>query len=287
MFHRMPKGSGVFVISVCLAGWLVSQASLAAEPAKQFRAGAAGANITPWLGVDIAGSMGHNTARHVHDELYARCVVLDDGKTRIAVVLCDNCLIPREVFDKAKQLANKTTKLPITHMLMAATHTHSAPCTTPVFQNDPDAEYNEYLVRKIADAVRCAVQNLAPAKIGWGVGTVPHHVFNRRWKMRQGTVPPSPFGPGHIDLVRMNPPRANPDLIEPVGPTDPGLPIISVQAKDGRPIALLANYSLHYVGGVGGGHVSADYFGMFADRMVSLLPSTLPARSHHAAAPAA
>jgi hypothetical protein len=53
--------------------------------------------------------------------------------------------------------------------------------------------------------------------------------------------------------------------------TDPGLPVISIQTTDGHPIALLANYSLHYVGGTGPGEVSADYFGMFADRMKQLL----------------
>jgi hypothetical protein len=53
--------------------------------------------------------------------------------------------------------------------------------------------------------------------------------------------------------------------------TDPGLPVISIQTPDGHPIALLANYSLHYVGGTGPAEVSADYFGMFADRMKQLL----------------
>ncbi|MFN3487296.1 MAG: hypothetical protein ACK44W_17655, partial [Planctomycetota bacterium] len=40
---------------------------------------------------------------------------------------------------------------------------------------------------------------------------------------------------------------------------------------DGRPLALLGAYSLHYVGGVPAGHVSADYFGVFAERVGELL----------------
>jgi hypothetical protein len=44
-----------------------------------------------------------------------------------------------------------------------------------------------------------------------------------------------------------------------------------VQSDSGRPIALLANYSLHYVGGVPNGHVSADYFGAFASTMARLV----------------
>ncbi len=50
----------------------------------------------------------------------------------------------------------------------------------------------------------------------------------------------------------------------PAGPVDPQISFVSLQSTDGRPIALLANYSLHYVGGVRKGDVSADYFGYFA-----------------------
>ena len=63
----------------------------------------------------------------------------------------------------------------------------------------------------------------------------------------------------------MNPPRNHPALIQPAGPVDPEISFISVQSIKGDPIALLANYSLHYVGGVNRGDISADYFGVFAE----------------------
>jgi hypothetical protein len=69
----------------------------------------------------------------------------------------------------------------------------------------------------------------------------------------------------------MNPPVGSPDLVEPAGPTDPEVAVVSVQSRNGRPLALLANYSLHYVGDTGPGHVSADYFGLFAARVADLL----------------
>jgi hypothetical protein len=118
--------------------------------------------------------------------------------------------------------------------------------------------------------VHCAINNLAPAQIGWAAGSEPRHVFNRRWFMKPGTVPMNPFG-GTNDLVKMNPPRASKDLDRPAGPTDPEICLIAVQSPEGRPIGLLANYSLHYVGGVGSAHISADYYGMFCDRMQQLL----------------
>src|SRR6185295_13785145 len=58
------------------------------------------------------------------------------------------------------------------------------------------------------------------------------------------------------------------DLIEPAGPTDPDIAFLSVVSLKGQPIALLANYSLHYVGGVP--ELSADYFAMFAERIRTL-----------------
>ena len=237
-----------------------------AEPQRQFRAGAATSNITPWLGISSNGGMQDRIPGHVHDELHARALVLDDGQTRLALVTVDSCMVPRQILDAAKKLVQQHTGLPIENMLISATHTHTAGTATPVFQSEADAEYQLFLTRKIADAVRLAVNNLETARVGWAVGKVPQHVFNRRWKMKPGTVPLNPFG--GTDQVKMNPTAGSPDLVEPAGPTDPDLTIISVRALDGRPIALLANYSLHYVGA---GHFSADYFGVFADRIQQLL----------------
>jgi hypothetical protein len=242
---------------------------LTAEMPGQFRAGAATSNITPWLGLSINGGMQNRIATHIHDELNARCLALDDGKTQIAIVVVDSCMVPREVFDAAKRAAHEQTGLPADHMLMSATHTHSAPAAASVFQSDADPQYRDFLVRRIADGVRRALNNLAAAKIGWGVGHIPEQVFNRRWKMKPGSIAPNPFG--EIDQVKMNPPAGSPDLVEPAGPIDPDVFIVSVQTVDGRPIALLANYSLHYVGGTGRGEISADYFGMFAERIQQML----------------
>src|SRR5439155_26373416 len=159
------------------------------------------------------------------------------------------------IFDEAKRLVAQHAGLPADHMLMSATHTHSAPTAAPVFQSRADAEYLRFLTRRIADSVRRALNNLQPAEIGWGVGKVPQHVFNRHWKMKAGSELSNPFG--GTDQVKMNPASESPDLVEPAGPTDPDLSILSVRALSGRPIALPPKYSLHYVGAR---DVSADYF---------------------------
>lgn len=250
----------------------VSGVSARAEEASgmEFKAGAATSNISPWIGLSIAGHMRDRTVQNVHDELHARCLVLDDGATRLAFVAVDSCMVPREVFDAAKQMVQKATGLPANHMLMSATHSHEAPCSTPVFQTDPSPDYQRFLTLRIADAVQRAIGNLVPARIGWAVGHLPGEVFNRRWKMKPGAIGENPFGNAN-DTVRMNPPLASADLIEPAGPTDPEIPFLAVETKDGQPLAVLANYALHYIGGERNGDASADYFGMFADRIQALL----------------
>ncbi|UCD30251.1 MAG: hypothetical protein JSV03_07220 [Planctomycetota bacterium] len=264
----------VIFIVACMFVQSFLQPTEAAETGERLLVGAAAGNITPWLGISINGSMRDRKATHIHDQLYARCLVLDNGSTRVAIVVCDSCLIPREIFDQAKQMVQEHTGLQTNHMLMAATHTHFAPTAAPAFQSMPDPEYRHFLTVRIADTVRCAIDNLVPGRIGWGVGRESKQVFNRRWHMKPGTIPPDPFG-RTIDQVKMNPKRGDPNLVKPAGPTDPDVTVISLQSVEGRPLALLANYTLHYVGGTDPGHVSADYFGMFANRIRKLLGADL------------
>src|SRR5438309_587159 len=85
----------VLVANVILAGLFA--AGLCAQPARQLRAGAATSNITPWLGLSINGNMQDIQAAHIHDELHARCLALDNGETRLAIVVVDSCMVPREI----------------------------------------------------------------------------------------------------------------------------------------------------------------------------------------------
>ncbi len=235
----------------------------AQEPAMKFRAGAFAQDITPTrFPISVNGGMNDRLATKVHDRLHARCLVLDDGTTKIALVVCDSCMIPREVTDPAKKLAAKLTGIPPERILISATHTHTAPTVAGVFQSEPDSEYQKYLAAQIAAGIKKAHSNLQLAKIGWGVAREPNQVFNRRWKIKPGSaLLQDPFGKT-TDKVKMNPGYLHPDLIEPAGPTDPDVSFISLQSTKGIPIAFFANYSLHYVGGVP--ELSADYFAMFA-----------------------
>ncbi|QDS96592.1 Neutral/alkaline non-lysosomal ceramidase [Roseimaritima multifibrata] len=238
----------------------------AAEEAGVLMAGAATSNITPPLGEMIVGNWEPVPAAQVHDELHARCLVLAEGPTKLVFVICDNVGIPREVFDEAKKQIAEKTGIERSHVLTASTHTHSATTARGPrrIAGAPPEELNPYqsfLVQRIVDGVRRALGNLEPAQIGWGKIDEPSEVFNRRWFVKDASLLTNPFG--GIDRVRMNPPRGSAQLDRPAGPVDPEISFLSVQSTSGRPIALLGNYSLHYVGGVPNGEISADYFGYF------------------------
>lgn len=255
----------------------------AAEEKREFRAGADRTDITPDLGILIVGSFSPTPATHVHDPLFVRTLVLDDGTTRLAFVVVDNVGVPKIVCDEAKRIITEKTGLPKSHVMISSTHTHSGGSAREhaVSANEeirdgftgkiPElAPYQRFIATRVADSVRVAINRLEPAKIGWGVGSDGAHVFNRRWHVKSEENRRNPFG--GFDTVRMNPPsNKQEELIKPAGPTDPEICFLSVQAKSGRPIALFANYSLHYVGGIPIGVISGDYFGVFDRRMGEML----------------
>jgi hypothetical protein len=259
---------------VVLAGcWTAWVSPVGAEEPRAFRAGAHAADITPpTFPISMNGQMRDQVARSAHDRLHARCLVLDDGDAPVAIVVVDSCLIPRAVFDEAKARIAGNTGIRPERMLMSATHTHTAPAVVGVFQTEPDAKYAAFLIDRIVAGVDKAFKDREPARVGWGVGRDPTQVFCRDWIMKPGKALTNPFGGTKDDRVQMHPGYQNPDAVEPTSPVDPDVSLLSVQAKDGRPIALLANYSMHYAGyGIPPGTASADYFGRFAERIKALV----------------
>ncbi len=248
--------------------------AVAADPPKApLLAGAATSNITSEIGADIIGGFLPFPSTHIHDELHARCLVLDDGKTKLALVVCDLLGLHRSVSIEARKLIEQATGIPAAHVLISGTHTHSATSTlgsTPrSYSSDMElTDYQRFVARRIADGVQRANHLLRPAELAFGTVEIPEHLFNRRWFLKEGTMPPNPFG--KIDKVKMNPGAGNPNLVEPAGPIDPTLSFIALREPSGRLISVYAAYSLHYVGGVGNGHISADYYGMYCEALKKL-----------------
>jgi hypothetical protein len=236
-------------------------------PEKQLLAGAATAVIMPALGVSLCGSMTDRAADSVHDDLHARSLVVDNGDTRVALVVLDLIAARKQWLSEIKHQINSFTGIPMAHILISCTHTHSAPTPVPVFQSNVEKDYLQWAAPRVADSVRIAVKRLQTARIGWAIGREERVIFNRRYFMKPGTKLPSPFS-GVEDKVKMNPGEMNPAIDKPAGPTDPDVAVLAVQKAeeaDGQPLALYVSYGLHYVGGMPGTHISADYFGAVAE----------------------
>jgi neutral ceramidase len=270
MAYRVRSWILLATIPVALSVMPAGAEESICRPPEPLQAGAAAVCVTPPQGTSLLGYfMKIGDVSTVHDDLYAKALVLDDGQCRIALVICDMTVIGEGTFGRAKKLIQDRVGLPGEHVMMACTHTHSA-CRVPLLESATDLRYVDQLVEGLAQSVCLAVDNLAQAEVATGSVDVPEYAFNRRWYMKPASIPADPFGIKE-DLVRFNPPRGHADLIKPAGPVDPEVSILAVRHTNGRPLAVLANYSLHYVGGFKRAEVSADYFGVFSRKITELL----------------
>lgn len=230
----------------------------------ELRAGAAIVDVTPpKLPVLVNGGMRSRSADSVKTPVNARALVLDDGSERLAIVVVDSCMMPRPLLDDAKKLASQRTSIAPDHMLIAATHTHTAPSSMGCLGTDADPAYVPYLREKLAEAIAAAEANLQPARVGWAVADAEPFTALRRWIRRPDRLAEDPFGNPTV-RANMHAGRNWDDVVGESGPEDPDLSLIAVQTRDGRPLAVLSNFSMHYFGDQA---ISADYFGLFCDGM--------------------
>ncbi len=215
----------------------------------------------------IAGGFLEGQAKQLQDPLYARCFVVDNGKTRLAFAIVDSCMMPQSLIDEAKRSASQQCGIPIDHMMVSATHTHSAPAAMGCLGTRPDKEYIATLPDKIAKGIVAADANRVPARIGWGAIQDWEDTHNRRWIRKPEKKIVDPFGQA-TGLAHMHPGYLSPDVIGPSGPVDPTLSVIAMQTNDGQPLGVFANYSQHYFGA---SPVSADYYGYFCKYVAELL----------------
>ena len=221
-------------------------------------AGAAAVNIDPLkLPILQNGGFLSKTANRVNESLFARSLVLQNGSTRIAICVVDTCMMDRELCDRAKAIAFERTGIEIDRILISATHTHSAPSAMRCLGCPADPDYQHFLVGKIAESIHAASQRVRPACAGWSVIDAGHLTNTRRWIYLPHKMRTDPFGQKSIRAM-MHPGHANPDTAGPSGPKDPDLTVLSIEDHEGRPLAVLANFSMHYFGRPA---LSSDYTG--------------------------
>ncbi|NNE94020.1 MAG: hypothetical protein HKN23_20410, partial [Verrucomicrobiales bacterium] len=239
----------------------------------EFQVGAAIVDVTPEkLPVLVNGGMLSRSVDTVHTKVNARAIVLSDGEEKIAIVVVDSCMMPRPLLDDAKKMAAKKTGIPAENMLMSATHTHSAPSCMGALGTNADPNYVPFLKQKLVEAVEAAQKKLQPAKAGYGSIDAAEFTALRRWIHLPDNIADDPFG-NPTGRANMHTGRDWSKVAGESGPEDPELSLISFQTPDGKPIAVLGNFSMHYFGDKA---LGADYFGLFAEGLKERIAKNNP-----------
>jgi neutral ceramidase len=217
------------------------------------QAGAARIVITPPIGVPLSGYFAaegrKETARAVHDDLYARALVFSDGIHTFAIATTDLIALGDDELAMVRMEVQQRAGIAPEHLILASTHTHSGPIVHPFPPSDlvpgqADEDYYRLLPRLIGSAVAMAAQRMRPALFGAGTGQSYINI-NRREFLPDGTLRGLPF------LGR------NPD-----GIVDRDAGVLRVDdAATGLPLAVLLSYACHPVVLGPNVEISADYVG--------------------------
>ncbi|MGI8636947.1 MAG: neutral/alkaline non-lysosomal ceramidase N-terminal domain-containing protein [Segetibacter sp.] len=220
--------------------------------AGDLKIGAAAVKITPPIGASMAGYYYERGVEKIHDDLYAKALVIDKDGSKIAIVSCDLIGISANIVAEVRRLVAKSTGLDAAHVMIGATHSHTGP-VIPSFRESYITQtktaqilagYIAKLPSLIAESIQRANAALKPAKISFGLGHEETISFNRRYFMTDGTV-------------GWNPGKLNSKIVKPAGPIDPDVSVLYAETIDGIPISTYVNLALH-LDTVSGTEVSAD-----------------------------
>ncbi len=252
--------------------------SFADIAAAELSVGAAVVDITPeQLPVLVNGSMTARYADEIKTHVNARAIVVGDGQNKIAMVVVDSCMVPQVLLDDAKHRVASRVGIPADHIMISATHTHTAPSAFSALGTPADENYVPFLRERLVESIAQAAEKMQPARVGWGSAMAPEFTALRRWIRRPDRIDLDPFGNPTV-RANMHAARTPDDVIGPSGPEDPELSMIAFESLDGEPIAVLANFSMHYFQDQ---PISADYFGLFCDAMQrKISPDVVVAMSH-------
>jgi hypothetical protein len=233
--------------------WILLVLVIGTSRAEPPKCGVGVVNITPEKGVPMAGYYSERFADGVHDDLYAKAIVIEDRGAKAALVALDLITTSRWLIEESRKEIELVTGIPGSNVMISATHSHTGPILARMSQrydlqggkNDAATKYMELLPRRIAESVRKAAESRTPTAVSFAAGREENLTFNRRFHMTDGTV-------------GWNPGKLNPKIIRPAGPTDPAVPVVVFNTLDGKPFAAYVNFAMH-LDTVGGTQVSADY----------------------------
>ena len=276
-FLRKSVRAGCLLCLLVLGLFLTCFATLSfaadakSEAKKVFRVGIGICDVSPTdLPVPINGLFQLRYYEKVHDPLNVRAIAVDDGTTQFVFATVDTCLFMEPFANEIKRIVHEKTGFPIERISISATHTHYTPTIPFGPRTSPQSKYTWKVIDGGAQAIVMAIKNLQPANVGWAIGREPRHVFCRRILMKPGTAksPNHEFTGSRGDMAQMNPGRGANNVMQ-TGIPDQSVYVLAFTTPDGKPLAVLANYSTHYARCPN--EISASYFGVFARKMAELL----------------
>jgi len=224
------------------------------------QAGFARLDITPPLGITLAGYFNVRHADGILDPLYATAVAFDDGEKRAVIISVDLIGFNMSMMEKVRPRVAEAAATETEGVFIACTHTHLAPCTANANGVVENPEYIEWMTRKLCDAAALATADLAPASMSYTRGTVQDVAFIRRYRMKDGSI-------------RTNPGYQNPDIESPIGTPDENSSLLILK-REGKPEIGIVNFQVH-PDVIGGKKVSADYPKFVRDTYETLIPNSL------------
>ena len=215
--------------------------------ANNLRVGYSRLNITPPMGVNIAGYYKVRIADGVLDELEVCAVAVGSDKDTAILMTIDHCGITKDFLNEWRANIAEATGVPAEAIFIHSTHTHTGPVLVKNSSNPLTQEYEIFLARRVRDAAVFALEDMKPAKMGIGTSEAKNVAFIRRYRMKDGTA-------------KTNPGVNNPDIVAPIGITDETVSVVRFD-REGAETVVLANFANH-PDVVGGNKISADWPGM-------------------------
>lgn len=198
---------------------------------KVFKVGYGKVNVTPPMGIEVAGYYQVRKANGVLDELSAIATAFNLGD-KTAVIVAIDCLgTPKDFADACRENASKKTGLPFDAIFIHSTHTHTGPKVEYNSSDDILNKYSIFLIDRVADAISFAIADLKPAKMGYGVGKAPNVSFIRRYIMKDGST-------------KTNPGVNNPDIVGFKGEVDEKVNVLRFD-REGAETIVIANFGTH------------------------------------------
>lgn len=223
------------------------------------RVGVASVDITPPLGIPMAGYYHARGADGVLDPLFSKAIVIESGGERAALVTLDIISVTRAITDQARAAIEAATGIKGDLVMISATHAHTGPelanrgkrSSSMGGQSQLAVDYTEGLHTKIAESVRLANERLQPAQLSAAKGRCEDLTFNRRYFMRDGSV-------------GWNPGKLNANIVMPAGQSDPEVSLLYIEKPGAtgpaQSIAAYVNFAMH-PDTCGGSQISADWPG--------------------------